>query len=188
MNTEGSTSELNDVYSTIKLIDENNPMLHTKASEFDFSNPKYNPVRLYESVGSFMLKKNGLGLSANQVGFDARMFTLRATEVTPFFNPVIVWRSEETTIAQEGCLSYPFLFLKIKRAANIRVRFADPTGKVQTQAFSGITARCIQHECDHLDGVTFVDHAKPFALKLARERAIKLARKTIRMPQIAYSM
>src|SRR5574337_510253 len=82
MNTEGSTSELNDVYSTIKLIDENNPMLHTKASEFDFGNPKYNPVRLYESVGSFMLKKNGLGLSANQVGFDARMFTLRATEVT----------------------------------------------------------------------------------------------------------
>lgn len=178
----------NDPLANLHLVKGDDAVLHAAVPTFDFSNPPYDPVKLYEKVGALMLKWNGLGLSCNQVGISARMFTVRGTDVIPFFNPLIVWESKETTVMQEGCLSYPFLFLKVTRPAEVRVRFADPTGKVQTQHFAGMTARVVQHEVDHLNGVVFVDKVKDFALSLAKERAKKLMKSSGHLTPVAYSM
>lgn len=186
-NQEDQTTAITEL-PELKLVDSNNPILHEPVQDFDFANPAYDPIILYRALGSTMLMQGGLGLSANQVGLPVRLFVIRGKDVTPFFNPKIVWFSDATTVSQEGCLSYPYLFLKVKRSAEIRVRFADPMGVVQTQHFAGLTARVIQHETDHLNGITFVDKMKPFALQLAKDRAAKLARKHGRRAPLTYSM
>ena len=76
-------------------------------------------------------------------------------------------------MVEEGCLSYPDLFLKVKRPKSIRARFVSEDGVVQTMNFSGMTARVFQHEMDHLDGVLFVDHIS----KLRRDLILRKLKK-----------
>jgi peptide deformylase len=73
-------------------------------------------------------------------------------------NPEIVWRSETTNVAEEGCLSLPKQFGEVSRFDQVRVRHLDREGVVQEIAAEGLLARCLQHEIDHLNGVLFVDH------------------------------
>ena len=77
------------------------------------------------------------------------------------FNPLIVNYDEETVVYEEGCVSYPGLFIKIKRPRSIRVRYRGWNGEAGTSKFEGYTARVFQHEYDHLQGVLFVDRMDP---------------------------
>lgn len=89
------------------------------------------------------------------------------------FNPKIVGYSEETISMEEGCLTFPNLFMKITRPVVVRVRFRMPNGMTETKKYDGLTARIIQHEIDHLDGVLFMTRAN----KIERERAYKRKKK-----------
>ena len=80
----------------------------------------------------------------------------------------------------EGCLSWPGLYLKVKRPSLIRVRVQDYQGYTHVKKFSGISARCFQHEFEHLEGGKFIDHVSQFALNRARTAQEKLLKKVRR--------
>ena len=155
------------------LIPANSPILKQVMEPFDFSNPPVNPLDLVTDLAETMLANDGIGLSANQVGLPYRVFVMLGQELIPCFNPRIVDRSEETIMLEEGCLSYPDLFVKIKRARRIKVRYAEPNGNIVTQIFDGMTARVFQHEMDHLDGINYQMRANNYHLEQARKRKPK---------------
>lgn len=147
-----------------------NELLTTATIPFDFSNPPTNPHELVQSMLQTMVESNGVGLSANQVGLPYRVFVMRGHEHHfAFFNPKIVSMSDNTTTMEEGCLSFPGLVVKVPRANTVRVRFQTQSGGTDTKTFDGLSARVIQHEVDHLDGLLFFNKAHRYH----REKALK---------------
>lgn len=109
----------------------------------------------------------GVGLAANQVGKLNRIFVMDTTyRDTPetrnpivMINPEIIWRSEEKSIFEEGCLSIPQQFAEVERPKTVRVKFLDIHGKPQEmESTDTLSSHCIQHELDHLNGVLFIDY------------------------------
>jgi peptide deformylase len=96
-------------------------------------------------------------------------------------NPEIVEVSAETEIATEGCLSFPSLWLNIKRPKWVHARYTTISGETVEQKFDGLLARCYIHELEHLDGITFTKHSSQLGLRLARERQQKSLRKKKRV-------
>lgn len=143
----------------LDLIDKYHPTLHTECLPFDFANPQCDPVELAKNLTETMISNNGLGLAAPQVGIPLRVFVLTGEKVLACFNPKIVDLSKEEVYINEGCLSYPGLYVKIKRPREVRVRFTMPNGSTETMKFDGLTSRCFQHEMDHLNGHNFMELA-----------------------------
>lgn len=152
------------------LISNTEPLLHTKLEPFDFANPPVDPIELARTLAEEMIKENGIGLSANQIGLAHRVFVLTGNPITCCFNPIIVDSSSEEVYLEEGCLSYPDLWIKIKRPRTIKVRYTQPNGEVVTKKFDGITARAFQHEMDHLEGIDFRKRATRYHLELAQKK------------------
>lgn len=117
------------------------------------------------------------GLAAPQIGSLTRLFVMDATwkAGTPapqvFVNPEILWRSAETAVGPEGCLSLPEITLDISRATSVKLRWQDVQMAVYEQTFTGFAAICIQHEYDHLNGVLTLDHLDP-AARTTAEKAL----------------
>jgi peptide deformylase len=118
--------------------------------------------RLVEDLFATMRAARGVGLAANQVGIALRVAVVDVGEEDPgplaLINPVIVERSAETEVAEEGCLSIPDIFGDVKRAARVVVEALNEQGQTYRVEASGYKARAIQHEIDHLDGILFLDH------------------------------
>lgn len=147
----------------LPLVIENRAALSVPCIDFDFTNPPTDPIQLSSDLVHTMMSKNGLGLAANQVGLPWRVFAMRTSpKMTVCFNPRIVDVSNEEVILEEGCLSFPDYFIKIKRPRTIKVRFTYPNGETVTETFTNITARVFQHELDHLDGILFQTRANRF--------------------------
>ena len=106
-----------------------------------------------------MIHHNGIGISANQIGIWERAFAmvrdLENNEVMVCFNPRIVKSYSEEVEMEEGCLSYPELFLKIKRPDRIVVKYEDEDKKVHKMKLQGLASRVFQHEYDHMEGIDF---------------------------------
>ena len=154
----------------MNLVNANDPILITRCNNFDFNNPPVDPIEFSKELVKFMYDSNGIGLAANQVGVPYRIFAMRGQpENFVCFNPRIVQPSEMQVVLEEGCLTYPGLYVKIKRPQHIRVRFQTPNGDTLTKQFTGMTARIFQHELDHLDGIVFYNKANRFH----REQAMK---------------
>jgi peptide deformylase len=164
--------------STFKLVSENDPILKEVIPEFDFDNPPVDPNAFASSLVETCIKHEGFGLSANQCGFRHRVFVVGAgEEYVAFYNPKIVSSSGSTKLP-EGCLSFKNLYLEVERPESIEVEYQDFTGTHKTAKFSGLTARCFQHELDHLNGVCYTKHVGPVALKMANKRRIKFTHST----------
>ena len=105
-----------------------------------------------------MEKNEGIGLAAPQVSELKRIIVVR-TEKGPqvFINPKIIKKSRETIIDEEGCLSFPGLYLKIKRAKWVEIEALNEKGEKIHLETKGLPARIFQHEIDHLDGILFID-------------------------------
>ena len=116
-----------------------------------------------------MYAEGGRGLAAPQVGRQMRLFVMDATwksgQPAPeiFINPEIVWRSPESEIGPEGCLSIPGTVAEVARASSIILRWITPEGAIAAQKLTGFRAICAQHEIDHLDGILTLDHLTPEA-------------------------
>lgn len=137
--------------------------LTVKSEPFDFENPQMDPIELGQKLVKAMVDNRGLGLSAIQIGIPLRVFAIMSRpQNVVLFNPVIVNASEETKTEVEGCLSFPNLLVKVKRAFEIRCRFKWPNQEVKTEKWGGLTARVVQHEMDHLEGVLFFNRANKF--------------------------
>ena len=139
---------------------------------------------LVEDMFETMYKRGGVGLAANQVGVLKRVFILdlnsgkerQGEEKLVFVNPEIV-HSEGEVVHEEGCLSLPGLWKKVKRAKRVVVRAQDLEGKEFEIEAEGLLSRAIQHEIDHLDGICFVDRLSPLQRRLALEKYKKLKKR-----------
>lgn len=160
-------------YEVFKLVDFYDPILRTPTKHFDFT--QYNAIKESEflaySLAETMNHYGGLGLSANQCGINKKVCVINmGKEAWVMFNPEIISRSEPVANFAEGCLSYPGLYVRIKRSNNIKVRFQAIGGQVTEQEFDGLTAVCIQHELDHLDGIVYTDRISPIKLEQAKKK------------------
>lgn len=159
---------------TFDLVDANHPILKTVLPEFDFNNSTIDPKEFASSLVETCIKNKGLGLSSNQCGFNYRVFVMGSeNEYVAFFNPKILNSSGECHMI-EGCLSFPFLGLKINRAEKIDVQYQDYNGKIKTATYTGISARVFQHELDHMNGIVFTSKAKPMALQMGMKKSGKI--------------
>lgn len=110
---------------------------------------------LCASMIDTMIKSGGIGLAANQVGILKRIIVVSdESDIKVFINPEITYFSEQKVSLDEGCLSIPETFLAIIRSENIIVKYRDLKGKPRMERYFGLTSRVIQHEVDHLDGIT----------------------------------
>jgi peptide deformylase len=131
--------------------------------------------QLVEDMFESMYEAPGIGLAAVQLGVLKRVVTmdLSKKEGPPnpqvFINPEIVWRSDEKSVYEEGCLSIPEIHEDVERPARVKVKYLDRDGQLQESEAEGLFSTCIQHEIDHLNGVLFIDHIS----KLKRDRIIK---------------
>jgi peptide deformylase len=135
---------------------------------------------LEKELIDFMLANNGIGLAANQVGLAKRVFVMGSNNIpgfpTPFalFNPRIIQASDEMVLDKEGCLSYPDLFLMVKRPTWVVAEYQDSKGNINEIKIDGYLAKCFQHELDHLDGICFVDKVSQMKLNLAMKKIRKV--------------
>lgn len=163
-----------------KIIEDDYAELKKPTKAFDFADPVIKPTELFENLKETLVAHGGLGLSANQCGVNASVFIIGDSKspgtIFAMFNPKIVDQSENLANIEEGCLSFPGLFMKIKRSTGVRARYADESGEVHTRAFSGMTARAILHECDHLQGEVFTSKANKFELTRGKTQRKKMRR------------
>ena len=135
---------------------------------------------LVEGLFQLMHKYGGIGLSAIQVGLPFNMFvagdhqSIEKGLKIAMFNPVIISSSDEEVMMKEGCLTFPFLFVNIKRPRKCVMKYEDSEGKLQEAHLDGMMSRICQHEYDHVLGRNFVEHVSQFKLKRAQEKAKKL--------------
>jgi len=162
----------------VEFVSETSPILLSECEEFDFDNPPCDPKELAQALHNKMLKSDGLGLSANQVGLPYRVFVMRTGE-KPYavFNPRIVDVSEKELSMKEGCLSFPLLYLSVKRPDSVRIRFQDETGEMRTEKFIGMTARIALHEFDHMLGKVYTQKATQYETQRALRKRMILKRK-----------
>lgn len=106
-----------------------------------------------------MRAADGVGLAAPQVGESLRVcLALVNGKVTPLINPKITSRSREKAFDEEGCLSLPKVWLQIPRSTEITLKYTDTAGKTQERKLTDFSARVVQHEVDHLEGILIVDY------------------------------
>ena len=171
-----------------ELVEEASQVLREPPPIFDFDNPPEDPKEIASKMAETMDKFGGLGLSANQCGLPYRMFVMRTMRegdeeatIESYFNPELVRVSQETDMMKEGCLSFPDIYLMIRRSKTIELKYQDASGESHQIMLEGLGARCVQHEMDHLNGIIFLQRAS----RLKIERALK-ARKKERMIRLDY--
>ena len=154
------------------------PFVDENLEQFGFKDRKELSKVMYDN----MAKYGGLGLSANQIGLPYRMFVMGGHpqiedgKVRSVFNPLINDVSPESINLKEGCLSFPFLFLSIKRPKWCSVRYTDENGEEIEETLHGMSARIFMHENEHMNGYVFTD----LVSKLKLERAEKSKQKMIK--------
>ena len=167
----------------LPLFDENHPMLKQPIPEFDaYKLPSPLTTKLIKRMKMTMKLHNGLGLSANQCGVFERLFVIGSGDnVWACINPEILATSDDIVKDKEGCLSFPGLSVSIDRPKWVEVEYYNENGGQVQMRFDGLTARCFQHELDHMNGIRMIDKVKPLALQMAREKQKKLIKKISRL-------
>ena len=139
-----------------QLILSEDPLLHKKIKKCSYDLDR---SKLSYTLNENMFHHKGVGLSANQIGIEERvfvmMFDIDAQETITCFNPRIIKESKDEVVMEEGCLSYPELFLEISRPAIIIVKYEDEGKEMQKRQLTGYYARIFQHEYDHMEGIDF---------------------------------
>jgi peptide deformylase len=146
------------------------PVLRRKADAVGEITPEIRD--LIEAMFATMYVEEGVGLAAPQVGRSLRIFVIdledegRPRVRQAFVNPILVERSDDTSVGEEGCLSIPTLRADVKRATRVVIEALDAEGKPFRLEAEGLLARALQHEQDHLDGILFLDRLGPITRRL----------------------
>ncbi len=166
----------------IKLVKHPNPILDKQMPAFDFENPLVSPSALEALLVLTMYEENGRGIAAPQVGIATRVFAMKPEKTPglyePFaaFNPRVLDASTDTEEAFEGCLSFPDMFLDVRRPKTIVAEFVDRDNVSRIIELTGIDARCFLHELDHLDGICFINRVSKLKLNIAKRKMTKHGR------------
>ena len=153
------------------LVLEDDPILKKRGKPFDFDNPQEDPEKLKKELYEAMIKYEGIGLSACQIGIDLKVFAMRFEgDVICCFNPRINDYTDETSYVREGCLTFPGLVFPIRRAYGINASFADFEGEVVSGSFVDTPAKVFQHEYDHMLGKLYLEYASDYMIRNARKK------------------
>lgn len=155
------------------------PVLRKKAREVESIDE--NIKALVSELFDTMYATDGIGLAAPQIGVSLRIFVMDDGTPRALINPTIIFKSPETNIAEEGCLSIPEVFENVERSNEIIIRYTDLNGNEIEEKLSGYSARVAQHEYDHLDGILFIDlipASRRFAIRQKLSSIIKQSGKT----------
>lgn len=156
-----------------KIIIEPDPILRKKSD--DLKQVDNDLRKLLDDMLETMYAAPGIGLAAVQLGILKRLIVIDVSKdkdkKSPLFliNPEIIFKSDETSVFEEGCLSLPGYFAEIERPAQCQIKYIDYYGKKKELNASGLLATCIQHEIDHLNGILFIDYLS----KLKKDMIIK---------------
>ena len=163
--------------TNLELLKENSSFLLQPVEEKPYNNSLSSQKIGYHLL-DFMYSNDGIGLSANQVGLNYRMFVMGNNDTQYIcWNPQILEYSGDLVDKMEGCLSFPNLFFKVKRCEQIKVRYLNEYGLSVTSNLSDIWSHCFQHELDHLDGVLFTHKISKLKLDMALKKRYKLQMK-----------
>ena len=164
----------------LALLEENNPQLLEVSEEWDFRLDG-SPEELVRAMSKFMADNGGVGLAAPQLGIKKRIFIMgNFTKLVACINPKIVSLSEERKNDLEGCLSFPDLFMKVKRPASAVVQYNTVSGELVERELTGFECRVFLHEYDHLIGVTFDQRVGNLSFKMAKDKRKKELKKLSR--------
>jgi peptide deformylase len=140
----------------------------------------YSDLEKFErSMVNLMIASRGIGLAANQIGITKRFFVIGYESFDVFTKPVILWNpsivrsSEEIVEDVEGCLSFPGIWVKVKRPKQVTVRWQNLKGETLMQHLDGIESKCFQHELDHIDGITFNTRVSKLKWDMAKKKAYR---------------
>ena len=147
----------------LRIIAYGDQLLRKKSTDISPDYPGLD--KLIEDMFETMYNSNGVGLAAPQTGLNIRLIVIDSNEILKdqsglkkaFINPFIIETSGEDVSYEEGCLSLPKIREDVIRPENVRLKYLDENFVEHTETFSGITARVIQHEYDHLEGILFID-------------------------------
>lgn len=161
----------------LNIIKFPNQILRQKMPNFDFQNPCMDPIQLEKELIETMFRYDGIGLAANQVGINTRVFAMGHKD-TPesaqaFFNPIVIKHLEEVEDLEEGCLSFPGIYVKIKRPKKIIAKWQNSKGEWEESEFDGYNCKCFLHELDHLEGIVFQDRVSTLKWALAVKQSKK---------------
>ena len=177
----GSGSVVEEKIEPLPLYNENYPMLDMVMPEYTQPLPNVKMNTIVKSLKMTMKLYGGIGLSANQCGVRERVFIIGTDHFQLVcINPKVISTSNDVSKENEGCLSFPALYLKVDRPSSIDVEFTTENGEVKRMHLEGLTARCFLHELDHMNGVKFTSHVKPVALRMAKQKAEKIMKKVLR--------
>ena len=173
----------------LTVFGENHPMLSVPIPEYKEAIPNPSIKNLVARLKMTMKLYNGIGLSANQCGIFQRVFVIGTEHFQiACINPKVVAKSEELSRENEGCLSFPGMFMKVERPTWVDAEFYDETGAFKQIRLEGLTAKCYLHELDHMNGVKFIEHVGPLAAQMARQRQGKLIKQIVRIQKNAKKM
>lgn len=163
----------------MQIIKFPDPILFERMPDFDFSNPIMDPKKLEKDMIETMFAYDGIGLSANQVGIRKRVFVMghkmNPEAAQAFFNPIIVGNTETLEDLEEGCLSFPGVYVNIKRPSKIITKWQNSNGDWEQGEFDGYNCKCFLHEFDHLEGITYKDRVSQlkWALSVKKSKTYK---------------
>ncbi|KAA0681838.1 peptide deformylase [Roseomonas genomospecies 6] len=156
------------------------PVLKQKAKPVEKVDARI--AKLMDDMVETMYAAKGIGLAAPQIGVLERVIVVdvheKDEEPNPIrlANPEIVWKSDDTSVCEEGCLSVPDQYAEVTRPAAVRVRYLDENNETREIEADGMLATCIQHEIDHLNGVLFVDYLSMLKRNMILRKVQKMQR------------
>lgn len=159
----------------LELLPISDDFLKKEPSLFDFE--KDDAKELYEKLFARMEELGGIGLSANQVGLDMKMFVFgeETSLKRCIINPVLISVGDEQVSMKEGCLSLPGVFLMVKRPTSCTLKYHNENGDEVVEEFLDLAARVVLHEYDHMLGQNFTQRVS----KMKLDRAIKAQKKKV---------
>ena len=162
------------------LLENGNPILKVSLSGLS---EDLDRETLTENLVETMREYKGIGLSAPQCAVMERVFVMYSDineqKIMACYDPHILEYSEKTVLMDEGCLTYPGLWLKVRRPISIKACWEDTKGTKGEYELFGLEARIFQHEYDHMEGLVFIDHVSKLKLDRAKKRIKKLEKKSM---------
>ena len=166
------------------LLEPKHPLLHSPLPEITAETEPEDRKELLDNMVETMKHYGGIGLSANQCGIPIRMFVFGDSEYyIPCFNPKILEYGKDKIPMEEGCLTYPGLFVKIFRPDMIVAQWEDENRELHKETFTELQSRVFQHEYDHMEGIDFRSLAGRMSLDIAQRKVKRAARKMKKMAE-----
>lgn len=154
-------------------------VLDTKGVNLDSNYPNLNTI--IDDMFETMKQANGIGLAAQQIGLNIKLFVIDLTDYSEidsslqsfkkvFINSEILEQTKETMMSEEGCLSFPGMYFKVERPTKVKLRYFDENFEEKEEWFDGLASRCIQHEHDHTEGITFLKYMSPIRKNMMQSK------------------